>query len=71
MQTLSTGQNAVASCLPPPKKKKVPLYLFEAFDEQKKAGDGGAGAIGSAVENNWGVFTEAGRAKYEIPALMN
>ena len=45
---------------------KIPLYLFEAFDEQKKSGDSGAGTQTSDVENHWGVFTEAGVAKYSI-----
>jgi hypothetical protein len=45
------------------------MYLFEAFDEQKKSGDSGAGAQTSNVENHWGVFTEAGKAKYTIAEL--
>ena len=45
------------------------MYLFEAFDEKKKSADGGAGSIGAAVEDNWGIFTEAGAAKYSIAAL--
>jgi hypothetical protein len=45
-------------------------YLFEAFDEQKKAQDGGAGALGDAMENNWGAFAEDGTPKYTIAGLL-
>lgn len=56
-------KNAVAS--------RIPIYLFEAFDEKKKSGDSGAGAVGIVVEDNWGIFTEAGNLKYNIPALSS
>lgn len=47
----------------------ISLYLFEAFDEKLKSRDSGAGAVGNAVEDNWGIFTESGVLKYGIPAL--
>jgi hypothetical protein len=48
-------------------KLGLPLFLFEAFDETNKVQDGGAGAIGAVVENNWGLFTENGTVKYVLP----
>lgn len=55
------NRNAVAS--------GIPMYLFEAFDVKLKSRDSGAGPAGNAVEDNWGIFTEAGVAKYRIPEL--
>ena len=42
---------------------------LQAFDEQLKSGDGGAGAHGAVVEDNWGLFTEAADPKFCIPSL--
>jgi exo-beta-1,3-glucanase (GH17 family) len=42
------------------------VFLFEAFDEQKKSMDSGAGAEGAVVENNWGLLTEGGVVKYSL-----
>lgn len=36
-----------------------PLYLFEAFDEQRKSEDAGGGAAGDVVENHWGMLATA------------
>ena len=47
----------------------IPMYLFEAFDEQLKSVDKGAGYQASNVENHWGIFTESGQLKYNIIAL--
>mmetsp|Transcript_33179 Transcript_33179/g.48661 ORF Transcript_33179/g.48661 Transcript_33179/m.48661 type:complete len:402 (+) Transcript_33179:106-1311(+) len=49
---------------------KIPLYIFEAFDEQLKSIDSGAGGQFSNVENNWGFFKENGDPKYEIAELQ-
>lgn len=48
----------------------LPVYVFEAFDEQAKATDSGAGTQFSNVENHWGIFTEDGELKYDVPLLM-
>lgn len=48
----------------------VPIYIFEAFDEQMKSVDDGAGNQISDVENHWGTFYENGTLKYDIPSLM-
>ena len=48
---------------------KVTVYLFGAFDEQRKATDSGAGSQTSNVEKHWGMMTEAGTPKYTIAAL--
>jgi len=48
----------------------IPVYVFEAFDEQAKSVDSGAGAQFSNVENHWGIFTEDGDLKFEVPVLM-
>ena len=48
----------------------IPVYIFEAFDEQGKSVDDGAGDQFSNVENHWGIFTEAGDLKYDVPILM-
>eukprot|EP00667_Euglena_gracilis_P011133 EG_transcript_11364 len=46
-----------------------PLYLFEAFDEQRKSEDAGGGAAGDVVENHWGMLTESGELKFDLPSL--
>jgi len=46
-----------------------PLYLFEAFDELRKSQDNGAGAAGDGTENHWGLLTENGTAKFDLPGL--
>lgn len=47
----------------------ISMYLFEAYDEHKKAtGSGSSSGSGedNAVEGHWGFFTEAGVPKYTI-----
>ena len=48
----------------------IPVYIFQAFDEQAKSVDSGAGTQFSNVENHWGIFTEEGELKYDVPLLQ-
>jgi len=41
------------------------IYLFEAFDEQKKSGTGHGGG-GAATEDNFGIMRENGDLKYSV-----
>lgn len=48
----------------------IQMYLFEAFDETLKGGRTPEGGALGVVENNWGLLTEQGESKYDIPALQ-